>query len=88
MAEASLTSLSGVDLTASQIAGMIAEIDQFILTNIQDGETNLVYTVDGLSVDRAKALAVAERLRTKYEMLLQSVPAEETMLAEDPGLLR
>lgn len=88
MAEASLTTLTGVDLTATQITGMIAELDQFILTNIQDGTSNLVYTVDGLSVDRAKALDVAERLLTKYEMLLRSVPAEETMLAEDPGLLR
>jgi len=88
MAEASLTTLTGVDLTATQITGMIAELDQFILTNIQDGTSNLVYTVDGLSVDRAKALAIAMQLRDKYEMLLRSVPAEETMLAEDPGLLR
>jgi len=86
MAEAVLTTLTGTDLTEAQLKGMIAEIDQFILTNIIDGESVLTYRIGDRQVDQSKALDTARSLRAHYAGLLSEIPAEETLLADDPFL--
>lgn len=78
----SLATLTGTDITQDQIRGMIAEIDQFILTLIADRGAELVYSVDDRSVNRAAALKTAKELRAHYATMLAMYPGEEEILYE------
>ncbi len=80
-----LATLTGSDITQEQLAGMIAEIDQFILTLVADRGAELVYAVDDRKVDRAKGLEVAMELRKHYKTLLAEFPAEEQILYATHG---
>lgn len=90
MADESVTlaTLSGADLTEAQIAGMLNQIDEFILACIKDhsaeGTGKLSYSIDGKRMDRAAALRVAKELREHYDGLIRRMPAEEILLAREP----
>lgn len=83
-----LSSVSGEQLTESQIRGILAQIDLDIVNLARDGKlAALKYALPGgagRSADRAVNLKMLLETRDYYQKLLQSLPSWETSQGE-PG---
>lgn len=76
-----LSSVSGSDLTESQIKGILAQIDLDITNLLRDGKLSaLKYGITGpggQSTDRSTNLKALLQARRHYEDLLMSLPGWE-----------
>ncbi|MBD3673487.1 MAG: hypothetical protein HUJ26_08165 [Planctomycetaceae bacterium] len=74
-----LSSVSGDELTESQIKGILAQIDLDITNLVRDGKLSaLNYAVGGQAgrtADRAGNLRALLDARTHYQQLLESAPS-------------
>ncbi len=82
-----LSSLSGQELTESQIQGILDQIDLDITNLLRDGKLSaLKYGLDGPAArmtDRAANLRALLEARRYYENLLRSLPAWQVSRHED-----
>ncbi|REJ95474.1 MAG: hypothetical protein DWQ34_06110 [Planctomycetota bacterium] len=78
---ADLSTVSGTDLTAGQIKGILAQIDLDITNLVRDGKLSaLKYSVGGAGgqrTDRAANLKALLDARAHYERLLAAQPGWE-----------
>ncbi len=82
-----LSSVSGTELTETQIKGILAQIDLDITNLLRDGKLSaLKYGLagqGGQSTDRAANLKALLEARSLYEQLLMSRPSWETSQFDD-----
>ena len=82
-----LTTLSGDDLSEAQIRGILAQLDLDITNLVREGKLSAVVyrTVgqNGQFTDRAANLRALLAARSRYEGLLQSLPAWEISRHEE-----
>lgn len=76
-----LSSVSGTDLTETQILGILAQIDLDITNLLRDGKLSAMpYTIGGAaprSADRAANLQALLDARMHYRKLLLGLPSQE-----------
>lgn len=76
-----LSSVSGQDLSAAQVKGILAEIDLDVTNLLRDGKLSaLKYAVGGRAgqmTDRAANLKALLEARAHYEQLLHRLPSWE-----------
>lgn len=79
---ADLTSVTGTDLTVTQVQGIIAEIDLDITNLLRDGKLSaLKYAIGGplgRTTDRAANLQALLEARGFYQQLLNNTPVQVT----------
>ena len=82
-----LSSVSGGDLSADQIKGILAQIDLDITNLLRDGKLSaLKYGIagqGGQQTDRASNLRALLEARRHYEGLLRALPGWEVSVAAD-----
>ena len=82
-----LSSVSGDELTESQIKGILAQIDLDITNLVRDGKLSaLNYAVGGQTgrtADRSGNLRALLDARTHYQQLLESIPSWNVNQYED-----
>ena len=82
-----LSSVSGTELTETQIKGILAQIDLDITNLLRDGKLSaLKYGLagqGGQSTDRASNLKALLEARSLYEQLLKSRPSWEISQFDD-----
>lgn len=85
---ADLNSLTGDDLTADQIRGILRKIDLNIVNLMNDGKLGAARIAEnyagGQSVDRAASLDAMMKARAYYEGLLRDVPTMVISQYDDP----
>ncbi len=82
-----LSTVSGSDLSESQIRGILAQIDLDVMNLVRDGKlAALKYSVagpGGQATDRAGNLRALLAAREYYESLLRALPSWETTVHTD-----